>query len=147
MQLILQEDIYNLGKAGDIVKVREGYGRNFLLPQKKAVIANPKNIVEMEHHKKVIAGQQAKRVKEAEGYKAKIEALSVSVAKEAGEEGKLFGSVTSHEIAEALLAQGIQVDRRLIHIAEPIKRLGDFEVSVRLVGDVSAKIKVQVVKK
>ncbi len=147
MQLILQEDVYNLGKAGEIVKVREGYGRNFLLPQKKAVIANPKNIVEMEHHKKVIASQQAKRVKEAEGDKSKIEALLITITKEAGEESKLFGSVTSLEIAEALLAQGIQVDKRLIHISEPIKTLGDFEVSVRLVGDVSAKIKVQVLKK
>lgn len=147
MQLILQEDVYNLGKAGEIVKVREGYGRNFLLPQKKAVIANPKNIVEMEHHKKVIASQQAKRVKEAEGHKSKIESLLITITKEAGEENKLFGSVTSLEIAEALLVQGIQVDKRLIHISEPIKALGDFEVSVRLVGDVSAKIKIQVVKK
>src|SRR4029453_2044860 len=113
MEVILQEDIPTLGKAGEIVKVREGYARNFLLPRKKAVLAARKNIKELEHHQKKIGARQAKIAKQAGEIKAKLENHSVTIAKEAGEEDKLFGSVTSSEIAEALCNEGFAVDKRM----------------------------------
>ncbi|MFO1518374.1 MAG: 50S ribosomal protein L9 [bacterium] len=147
MEVILQEDVPSLGRAGEVVKVRDGYGRNYLLPHKKAVLANPKNIKELEHHKKVIAAKQAKVVKASEEVKAKIEGHSITIAKETGEEDKLFGSVTAQEIAEILRNDGFTVDKRMIQLAEPIKSIGIFEVPVRLLTDVTATLKVWVVKK
>jgi len=147
MEVILQEDIPTLGKAGEIVKVKEGYARNFLLPNKKAVLADRKNMKELEHHKKVIAARQSKLLKQAAEWKAKLESHSVTIAKEAGEEDRLFGSVTAHEIAESLRNDGFPVDKRMIEIAEPIKAIGIFEVPVKLQPEVAAVVKVWVVKK
>lgn len=147
MEVILKEDIPTLGKAGEIVKVREGYGRNYLLPTQKAVLADRRNIKELDHHKKVIAAQQSKIEKIALELKAKLEGHSVTLAKEAGEEDKLFGSVTALEIAEALRIEGHPIDKRMIHLTEPIRSLGIFEVPVKLKADVTAIIKVWVVKK
>jgi len=147
MEVILQEDIPTLGKAGEIVKVREGYGRNYLLPQKKAVLADRKNIKQLEHHQKAIAAQQAKISKQADEIRSKLEGHSVTIAKEAGEEDKLFGSVTAHEIAESLRMEGFAIDKRMVHLAEPIKAIGVFDVPVKLLTDVTATVKVWVVKK
>lgn len=144
MEIILKEDVPSLGKAGQIVKVREGYGRNFLLPSKKAVLANPKNVKELEHYKKMIAAKQSKLAKQANEVKTKLDQFVVNLSKEVGEEGKLFGSVTSQEIAEALRLAGFSVDKRSIHLAEPIRALGDFQVSVKLHSEVSADVKVVV---
>ncbi len=147
MEVILQEDISTLGKAGEIVKVREGYGRNYLLPRKKAVLADLKNIRELDHHKKVIARKQAKLIKGAQDLKEKLEALVVTLTKEVGAEDKLFGSVTSHEIADSLRLQGFPIEKKMVHIEEPIKTVGNFEVPVRLQTEVTANLKVSVVKK
>ncbi len=144
MEIILKEDVPSLGKAGQIVKVREGYGRNFLLPSKKAVVANPKNVKELEHYKKMIAAKQSKLAKQASEVKAKLDQFVVNLSKEVGEEGKLFGSVTSQEIAEVLRLAGFSVDKRSIHLSEPIRALGDFQVSVKLHSEVSADVKVVV---
>lgn len=147
MELILQEDVANLGKAGEVVKVRDGYGRNFLLPRKKAVIADPKNLAELEHHKRVVASKQAKVKKTAEELAERFKSVSITIAREAGEEDKLFGSVTVKDIADALRNEGHVVDRHNIVLAEPLRQLGIFDVSIKLHSEVTGVVKVWVVKK
>lgn len=147
MEVILQEDISTLGKAGEIVKVRDGYARNFLFPKKKAILADRSNVKQLDHHKKAIAIRQAKVVKAAHDVKAKLEGAVVLLTKDAGEEDKLFGSVTSMEIVEQLKKQGFSLDKKMVHLEEPIRALGDFQVPVRLYTDVVATVKVSVVKK
>ena len=145
MKLILREDVQNLGKSGDIVTVKDGYGRNFLLPRKMAVLANDKNVRQMEHDKAVIATRQVKLKERAEGESKKLEAIEVSIRRKVGEQNKLYGSVTVLDIAEALAAKGHRVDRRQIHLPEPIKLLGSHQVELRLYRDVTAKLRVEVV--
>ncbi len=145
MQVILREDIEKLGKIGDLVKVSDGYARNFLVPKKKAIEATPKNLNAMNHAKKMVADRIRKVKKEASAEAEKIKGLAVVIKAKAGEEGKLFGSVTSMDIAEAMKAQGVAIDKRKISLEEPIKRLGDFTVSIKLHTDVAADIKVSVV--
>lgn len=145
MQVILREDVDNLGKIGDLVKVKPGYARNFLVPSKKAIEATPKNLKAMEHAKKMVADRVRKLKKEAAADAENIKALSLTIKAKVGEEGKLFGSVTSMDIAEAAKAQGVVIDRRKIALEEPIKRLGDFTVTVKLPADVTADLKVTVV--
>jgi large subunit ribosomal protein L9 len=145
MKLILREDVPALGKAGDVVDVRRGYGRNFLVPQGKAVMATRAKLRELEHERVVALTAQAKKTAQARGIADKLNAQNLTIARKVGETEKLFGSVTALDIAEALAAQGLAVDRHLIHLSEPIKSLGQFEVEVKLHGDVSAKVKVTVV--
>jgi large subunit ribosomal protein L9 len=145
MQVILREDVDNLGKIGDLVKVKPGYARNFLVPTKKAIEATPKNLKAMEHAKKMVADRVRKLKKEAAADAENIKALSLTIKAKVGEEGKLFGSVTSMDIAEAAKAQGVVIDKRKIALEEPIKRLGDFTVTVKLPADVTADLKVTVV--
>jgi len=145
MQVILREDVDNLGKIGDLVKVKPGYARNFLVPSKKAIEATPKNLKAMEHAKKMVADRVRKLKKEAAADAENIKALSLTIRAKVGEEGKLFGSVTSMDIAEAAKAQGVVIDKRKIALEEPIKRLGDFTVTVKLPADVTANLKVTVV--
>lgn len=145
MQVILREDIEKLGKIGDLVKVSDGYARNFLVPKKKAIEATPKNLNAMNHAKKMVADRIRKVKKEASAEAEKIKGLAVVIKAKAGEEGKLFGAVTSMDIAEAMKAQGVAIDKRKITLEEPIKRLGDFTVSIKLHTDVAADIKVSVV--
>ena len=147
MQVILKEDVSNLGKAGDVVNVRDGYGRNFLLPKKKAILAAPNNLKQLEHQKKVVAALQMKRKKGAEEMAGKIESLSLTIPRDAGEEDKLFGSVTTKDICEALRGENYIIDRHDIHLDAPIKKLGVFEVPVKLHPEVTATVKVWVVKK
>ena len=147
MQLILKEDISNLGKTGDVVDVREGYGRNYLLPKKKAILAAPNNIKQLEHQKKVVGALQQKRKKGAEELAGKIADLSLTISRDAGEEDKLFGSVTTKDICEALRGEGFIVDRHDIHLEAPIKQLGIFDVPVKLHPEVTGTVKVWVVKK
>lgn len=147
MEVILQEDVINLGKAGDVVKVREGYGRNFLLPKKKAVVADSKNINQLEHHKRVAAAKQAKVRKFATELADKLSKVSITIAREVGEEEKLFGSVTAKDVADALRGEGFTIDRHDIELSEPIKQLGIFEVSIKLHSEVKGIVKVWVVKK
>ncbi|MBI5298856.1 MAG: 50S ribosomal protein L9 [Deltaproteobacteria bacterium] len=146
MQVILKESIKSLGGAGDVVNVKDGFARNFLFPQGKAVHANPANLKELEHHKKVISIKQSKLKKEAEVLAEKVVGLSITIRKEAGEEDKLFGSVTTKDIADALRAENFLIDKKLIHLKDPIRQLGVTEVPVRLHPEVTATLKVWVVK-
>jgi large subunit ribosomal protein L9 len=147
MRVILREDMDNLGKAGEVVSVRPGYGRNYLLPQGLAVHATEKDVARLQHEQRTIASRQAKLAKELQSEADKLSAVSVSLARAVGEEDKLYGSVTNRDIAEALAEQGIQLDPRKIQMEEPIKTLGMTTVQVKLGKDVVAKIKVWVVKK
>ncbi len=145
MQVILREDIDNIGKIGDLVKVADGYARNYLVPKKKAIEATPKNLRAMEHAKKMVSDRLRRLKKEAAADLDMIKALTIVIKAKAGEEGKLFGSVTSMDIAEAMKAQGVTIDKRKISLEEPIKRLGDHVVPVKLHADVVAELKVSVV--
>jgi large subunit ribosomal protein L9 len=144
MKLILREDVENLGKGGDLVDVKPGYGRNFLLPRGLAVVANTKNVRELDHQKTVASAKAAKAKASAEAVAKRLSETPVVLRRKAGEQDKLFGSVTAIDIAEALAARGLQLDRRSIDLAEPIKTVGDFEVPVKLHHDVVGKVKVKV---
>jgi large subunit ribosomal protein L9 len=144
MKLILREDVENLGRGGDVVDVKPGYGRNFLLPRGLAVTANPKNLREIEHQKAVASAKAAKLKASAEAVAKRLAETPVTLKRKVGEQDKLFGSVTALDIAEALAARGLQLDRRSIDLADPIKTVGDFEVGVKLHHDVVGKVKVKV---
>jgi large subunit ribosomal protein L9 len=144
VQIILNEDVPNLGRTGDVVKVRPGYARNYLLPRKLAIEANPKSLRAFEHNKRIALGKREAQKTEAADLKQKLEALTISIGAHAGEEGKLFGSVTNIDIERALREKGFSVERRKIHLAEPIKQLGEFTVPVRLQPEVEASLKVEV---
>jgi large subunit ribosomal protein L9 len=145
MEVILKEDIPNVGKMGEVVRVRDGYARNYLLPRGLVLVANKKNIKTYEHQKRVVESQKARVQKHANTLSDKLKEISLVIAARAGEEGRLFGSVTNMDIEKALKGQGVEVERRKIHLAEPIKALGEYEVPVRLTADVQANIKVSVV--
>jgi large subunit ribosomal protein L9 len=144
MKLILREDVENLGKGGDLVDVKPGFGRNYLLPRGLAVVANTKNVRELEHQKTVASAKAAKLKASAEAVAKRLAETPVVLRRKAGEQDKLFGSVTAIDIAEALAARGLQLDRRAIDLAEPIKTVGDFEVPVKLHHEVVGKAKVKV---
>ena len=144
MKVILREDVDNLGKSGEIVTVKPGYGRNFLLPRKLAVLASDKNMKALEHDRAVITARQAK-LKAAAAEQAKtLEGVQLKVTRKVGEQDKLFGSVTALDIAEQLAAKGHKLDRRTIHLPEPIKTVGTHEVEIRLHREVVAKVKLEV---
>ncbi|MBN2428126.1 MAG: 50S ribosomal protein L9 [Deltaproteobacteria bacterium] len=145
MKVILKENVDGLGQIGDLVNVKPGYARNFLLPRSLALLANTRNIKELEHQKRQLERKLQLVTQQAEVLKQKIEAVKCLFEHRAGEEGKLFGSVTTADIAEKLIEAGIEIDRKKIQLAEPIKALGEFEVPVKLQGNVSADIKVSVV--
>lgn len=144
MQIILREDIPNLGRPGDVVKVRDGYARNFLLPRNLAVEANPKNIRAFEHQKRLALMRREAKKGEALKMKERLEALRINIAARAGEEGKLFGSVTNIDIERALREQGFDIERRKVILPEPIKQLGDYTVAVKLDPEVDASLKISV---
>jgi len=144
VQVILNEDVPNLGRTGDVVKVRPGYARNYLFPRKLAIEANSKSLRAFEHNKRIAMGKREAQKTEATDLKRKLEALSISIGAHAGEEGKLFGSVTNIDIERALREKGFSVERRRIQLAEPIKQLGEFTVPVRLQPEVEASLKVEV---
>ena len=144
MKVFLKEDVKNLGKMGDVVNVAEGYARNFLLPKKFAVEANTKNLKEFEHNKRLIQ-EKAVKIKDASKALAeRLSALTLKIKAKAGEEEKLFGSVTTMDISEAFKAEGFEVDKKKIVLGEPIKRLGEYTVEVKVHSDVNATVKVQV---
>jgi large subunit ribosomal protein L9 len=144
VQIILNEDVPNLGRTGDVVKVRPGFARNYLFPRKLAVEANQKSLRAFEHHKRVALGKREVQKTEASELKRRLEALTITIGAHAGEEGKLFGSVTNIDIERALREKGFSVERRKIQLAEPIKQLGEFTVPVRLQPEVEASLKVEV---
>ena len=145
MKLILTQEVTGLGSAGDVVEVKDGYGRNFLIPKNFAVQANPRNLKTLEHDRAVIEGRAKKARKAAEGVAEKLAAVTLTIAARSGEEGKLFGAITSRDIADALEKQGVPVDRKLVQLAEPIKQLGDYKVKVRLPGGLLPEVSVSVV--
>ena len=146
MEVILKEDVPKLGSRGDVVKVAEGYGRNFLLPRKLAIEASPGNKAVIEQMKAASRRRSAKEKAQAEELATQFEGVSVSFQRRSGEHDQLFGSVTAGDIAEALEKKGFNVDRRKIHIHEPLKTLGEFTVPIRLHKDVSTHLKVVIEK-
>lgn len=144
MKLILKENIEHLGQIGDIVKVAPGYARNYLLPKGLAIEATEKNAKALEHAKRQLAYKKNKSLEAAKNLVAKLEALSIVLTHQAGEEGKLFGSVTNMEIAAFLKDNGLDIDRKKIVLAEPIKQLGEYTVPVKVHPEVGATLKVTV---
>lgn len=144
MKVILKEDIEALGKAGDLVNVKPGYARNYLVPRAKAVEASAENIRLVEHERAVGRERMQKIRREAEDVARRIAEMPLVIRQAAGEEDKLFGAVTTQDIARLLSESGIEVDRRKIMLEEPIKRLGQFEVPVKLPADVIGKLTVTV---
>jgi large subunit ribosomal protein L9 len=144
MKVILREDVENLGRGGELVEVKPGFGRNYLLPRGLAVAANPKNIREIEHQKAVASAKAAKMKASAEALAKRLSDTPLALRRKAGEQDKLFGSVTAIDLAEALAQRGLAIDRRSIDLKEPIKTLGDFEVPVKLHHEVVGTVKVKV---
>jgi large subunit ribosomal protein L9 len=146
MQVILKQEVANLGDAGDIVKVKPGYGRNYLIPRGLAIPATEGSLRQAEHQTRVADAIRRKNLSGARELKDKLEGTAVSIRRETGEDDKLFGSVTNRDIGEALSAEGIEVDRRSIVLADPIKSIGLFTVPVRLHREVTANVRVYVIR-
>jgi large subunit ribosomal protein L9 len=146
MEVILKEDVPKLGSRGDVVKVAEGYGRNYLLPRKLAIEATLANKAVIEQMKAAAVRRQAKEKSEAEALAKQFEGLSVSFQRRAGENDQLFGSVTSSDIAEALEKKSFHIDRRKLQLHEPLKSIGEFDIPVKLHKDVTTHLKVVIEK-
>ena len=146
MKVILKEDVQGVGNIGDVLEVARGYARNYLLPRNKAAEATGRNLKAVDHAKRVIAEKAKKEKAEVEEYAKKVSATAVTITVQVGKDDKLFGSVTTKDIAEALAAKGIEVDKRKIHLDHPIKELGAGAVSIKLHSQVTATVHVTVVK-
>jgi len=144
MKVILQKDIPNLGDAGDIKEVADGYARNYLLPKNLVLLANDSSKRAMDHQKKMIKIKKDKRRKDSEKIAESIGAVEIAIKAQVGEEGKLFGSVTSMDIARELQSKGFAIDKRKIVLENPIKQTGEFEIAVKLDEGLTAKVKVVV---
>ncbi len=142
--VILRENVDGLGTIGDVVSVKAGYARNYLLPQGLASVADSRNVKELEHQKRQLSRKLEKVTKDAEGVKARIEKVTCEFTQRAGEEGKLFGSVTSMDLEAKLQEAGIEIPRKKIQLGEPIKTLGEHIVPVKLDAGVVADLKVVV---
>jgi large subunit ribosomal protein L9 len=146
MKIILKEDIKKLGKMGQIVDVADGYARNYLVPKGIAVEASTKNIRSLEHEKKIIQEKARKHKDSAQDLASRISAMTLTIKAKAGEEEKLFGSVTTMDIAEALLTRGVEIEKKKIVLEEPIKRLGSYSVQIKLHPDVSVPLTIEVIQ-
>ena len=144
MKLLLKEDVDGLGFCGDEVEVKDGYGRNFLVPKGKALLATPNNLKAFNHQKRVVQGKVTKVIAAAQSVADEIAKVTCLVKKKVGDTGKMFGSVTAQEVADLLKGQGVEVDRRKIQIAEPIKKAGEYKIPVKLHSEVTAEIKLVV---
>lgn len=144
VQVILSEDVHALGDAGDIVSVKPGYARNYLVPQGKAMLATAERVHQVGHQQRVISEKRAKELKDLESVKARLDATQLEIEAQAGEGGKLFGSVTTLNLADLLAEKGLEVDRRKIVLGEPIKTVGEHRVTIRLRSDVVAEFTVTV---
>ena len=147
MQLILREDVHNLGKSGELVNVKPGYGRNFLIPNGLAMQATVKNVAQLEHDKRLIAARNAKLMRSAQAIADRLSSLEIIIQRQSGEEDKIFGSVSSRDVEQALAEKGVQVDRRKIVLVETIKALGTYTVDIKLARDIVGKVKLWVVAK
>jgi large subunit ribosomal protein L9 len=146
MQVILKEEIPNLGQMGELVTVKPGYGRNYLIPKGLAVEATPRNIKRLEHERRNIERRKEKLLAEARSIADRLRDMSITIAKKTTDEDRLYGSVTNREIADVLSSEGINIDRRKIIIDEPIRSLGVFKVKVKLNAELDGEVKVWVVK-
>jgi large subunit ribosomal protein L9 len=146
MEVILREHVDNLGQRGDVVKVAAGYARNYLLPRKLALTVTEANKKQIARERKVADAREAEERQTAEAFASRLAQVELVIARRVGETGALYGSVTSADVAEALAAKGLEVDRRKIQLDEPIKQLGDVTVPVKLHRDVASSVKVSVVK-
>jgi large subunit ribosomal protein L9 len=146
MKVILKEDISNLGKAGDLVEVSPGYGRNFLIPQGKALEATPHHQKQLEEQKRIILKRKAKDLEAAKSLAEKFEMMTIELSRKVQDEGKLYGSVSSKDLIEKLAEQNILLDRKRINLKDPIRSLGDYEVPVKLDAGVMATLKVTIVE-
>ena len=144
IKLILRENVPNLGAAGDLVNAKPGYARNFLIPQGKADFATESRVRQLEHQRRVIEARLAKDLKDLQAVDHRIRSTPLEVSAKAGEEGRLFGSITNSQIGELLAAKGIEVNRRKIELSEPIKTVGEHTIVVRLGADVLSEIKLVV---
>jgi large subunit ribosomal protein L9 len=145
VKLILTESVPTLGEAGDLVGVKPGYARNYLVPQGKAIVASDAKVRELEHHKRVVAEKVALQLKDLNAARDRLQSLALEVSARVGEEGKLFGSVTNVQIAELLAEKGFEIDRRKIDLREPIKEAGEHKVPVKLHREIVAEVKLTVV--
>jgi large subunit ribosomal protein L9 len=146
MQIILQEDVEKLGHRGDVVTVKPGYARNFLLPKKLGVEATAGNLKAIERMRTSLAKKTATELDAAEKQAGLLNGVELKFTRKTGENDQMFGSVTSGDISESLAAQGFKIDKRQIHLAEPIKAIGEFPVTVKVFRDVTAQVKIQVAK-
>jgi len=147
MQLILKQTVDNLGEEGDVVKVKPGYGRNFLLPQGMAIVASKGNLAQLAIAKVAIEARRKQQREEAEALAKRLEATVISIERRVGDENKLYGSVTTSDVADKLAEQGVVIDRRKIVLDEPIKTLGEHTVTVKVGYQVNAKMKVSITPK
>jgi large subunit ribosomal protein L9 len=145
MEVILREHVDHLGNRGEVVKVADGYARNFLLPRKLALLVTAGNRKQIEREKVKFDAKEAEEQKVAEAMAERLSTVEIEIARKVGETQALYGSVTSSDITEALAAKGFDVDRRKLQLAEPIKHLGESQVPVKLHRDVTAHVKVKVV--
>ncbi|MDP6977077.1 MAG: 50S ribosomal protein L9 [Myxococcota bacterium] len=144
VKVILREEVPKLGTAGDLVSVKPGYARNFLVPRGMATIATESGIKELEHHQRVIAEKLAKELKDLRATSHKLKAMTLEARRRAGEDGKLFGSVTSQNIAELIEEQGVKIDRRKIQLADAIKEIGEHTIAIKLHSEIESSVKLVV---
>jgi large subunit ribosomal protein L9 len=144
MKLILRDDVKDLGRAGDTVNVAEGYGRNFLLPKKLAVLATPASLKRLEQELNGKKGRERRTRRDAEYLAERLASKPLVIIAQVGEGGKLFGSVTAADIEQALAAQGLEIDKRKIELEEPIRMVGSYHVAVKLPSEVTAQLTVSV---
>ena len=147
MKVILQENVEGVGHLGDILDVSDGFARNFLLPRRKAMEANPRNVKALEHAKRVMAEKAKKEKLGVEEFAKKVSAIPLTIPMQVGKDNKLFGSVTAKDLEDALATEGVTVDRRKIQLGQPIKELGTFTVPIKLHREVTASVSVHVVAK
>jgi large subunit ribosomal protein L9 len=145
MEVILREHVDNLGRRGEVVKVADGYARNYLLPRKLALLVTAGNRQQIERERAKYDVKEAEEKKIADGLAERLGSIEIEIARKVGETEALYGSVTSSDIAAALAAKGFDLDRRKLQLAEPLKRIGEFDIPVKLHRDVTARIKVKVV--
>jgi len=145
MEVILKEDVPKLGSIGDVVKVKPGFARNYLLPRGLAVVADPRNLGALEHEKRITAEKREREHRKADTIAKQLASVSLRITAKAGEEGKLFGSVTNIDVEKALADKGYTIERRRIRLDEPIKQLGDYTIDIALPLGVEAKVALAVV--
>ena len=146
MLVILRENVTNLGKTGDVVRVSPGYARNYLMPRDLCVMANENNVAQIEHHKKLLEKKRLAERASAQEIANKLAEFSINISRKVSDQDKLFGSVTNQDIHDALDKGGFKIERRMIHLPQPIKALGVHTVEIKLENDVVANVKVWVVK-